>query len=320
LLIAFLLPENGHSLEVSGPGDVFEEANRQYGRQTYILRFIAERPNPITYLSGLRILPNHSIDDPDYTIDTLIVTGSLDPTFRPSAPLIRWLRRYALGARRYGSIWTGAFLLGAAGLLDNHRVTVQSEFAATLAEAFPLAVVERNSVVLRDGALFTAAGVAAGIDLALSLIEEDHGQPFALSVGRSLALFDDPPDQQSRFGMLMARQAVAQSPIQRAQDWVHNNLEVSLSVHILAQQAGMGDRTFARVFREKTGMTPAEFVETTRVEAARRLLEETDLPLQRVAPACGFSTAQRLRRAFNRKLGILPARYRSRFRSSCSEQ
>lgn len=320
LLIAFLLPNDGHSLEISGPGDVFEEGNRQYGRRIYDLQFISERPNAIVCLSGLRLVPDRSIYDPDDPIDTLIVTGNRDPAREAGAPLIHWLRRYASGARRYGSIWTGAFLLGAAGLLDNHHVTIQAEFAPALAEAFPLAIVEGDSMVLRDGPLFTTAGVAAGIDLALALIEEDHGQPFALSVARSLALFAGPPDQQSRIAILLAREAVARTPIQRAQDWIHANLQIDLSVHSLAQRAGMGDRNFAREFRKKTGVTPAEFVTTTRVEAARRLLEETDLPLQRVAPVCGFSTPQALRRAFHRQLGILPALYRSRFRSSRQEQ
>jgi len=316
LLIAFLLSENCHSLEVSGPGDVFEEGNRQYGRRIYNVQIISERPSPITCLSGLRVLPDRSIYDPGDPVDTLIVTGSLDPIQDASAPLVRWLRRSASGARRYGSIWTGAFLLGAAGLLDNRHVTIQSEFAPMLAKAFPLAFVKRDSIILRDGALFTAAGVAAGIELALSLVEEDQGQPFAHSVARSLALFAAPPGQSSRSGISPASHAVSRSPIQRAQDWIHDNLHVKLSVNSLAQRAGLGDRTFARVFRKKTGVTPANYVEAARVEAARRLLEETDMPLQRVAPACGFSTAQALRRAFHRQLGILPAAYRSRCRST----
>ena len=320
VLIAFLLPDNGHSLEFSGPGDVFEAANRQFGRRVYDMQFISEHPNPLPCLSGLRVLPDRTIHDPNDAIDTLIVAGGTDPTRHANPPLVDWVRRSASGARRHGSVWTGAFLLGAAGLLDNRHVTIQSEFAPALAAAFPLAIVEPDRLIIRDGALFTAAGVAGGIDLALSLVEEDHGQPFALSVARSLALLATPPDRQSRLGVLLASHVASRSPIQRAQDWVHENFQLNLSVHSLAQRAGMGDRTFARVFRNKTGVTPAHFVEATRVDAARRLLEETDLSLQRVAPACGFSTPQALRRAFHRQLGILPAMYRSRFRSSNREQ
>jgi transcriptional regulator GlxA family with amidase domain len=320
VLIAFFLPDNGHSLAVSGPSDVFEEGNRQYGSPIYNLQFVSEHPEPIICLSGLRVLPDRSVHDPDCAIDTLIVTGRVDPTQQASAPALDWLKRRASSARRCGSIWTGAFLLGAAGVLDNRHVTVQPEFAPALAAAFPLAIVESDSIVLRDGALFTAGGVAAGIDLALFLIEEDLGQPFALSVARSLALFANPPGRRSQLMRLLADHAASRSPIQRAQDWVHDNFRVHLSVHSLAQQAGIGDRTFARLFRTETGMTPADFVEATRVEAARRLLEETDLPLQRVAPACGFSTPQALRRAFHRRLGILPAKYRVRFHSSQRQQ
>jgi len=312
---AFLIPDHAHSLEFSGPAVVFEAANRQYDRRVYDLQFVSERPDPIASLSGLRILPDRTIHDPSDAIDTLIVAGGNDPTRHASPPLIDWVRRCASSVRRYGSVWTGAFLLGEAGLLDNRHVTTLSEFAPALAAAFPLAIVEPDRIFLRDGALFTAAGISGGIDLALSLVEEDHGLPFALSVAKSLALLATPPDRLSRLAILLAGQAASRSPIQRAQDWVHENFQLSLSVHSLAQQAGMGDRTFARVFRNKTGVTPACFVETTRVDAARRLLEETDLSLQRLAPACGFSTPQALRRAFHRQLGILPARYRSRFHS-----
>jgi len=290
MLIGLLLPGDGHSLEISGPGDVFEAANRQFGRRVYDIQFISEHSNPITCLSGLRVLPDRTIHDPNDALDTLVVAGGNDPTRHASPPLIDWVRRCASSARRYGSVWTGVFLLGEAGLLDNRHVTTQSEFAPALAAAFPLAIVEPDRIFLRDGALFTAAGVAGGIDLALSLVEEDHGQPFALSIARSLALL-------------------------ATLDWVHDNFHLTLSVHSLAHRAGMGDRTFARVFRKKTGVTPAHFIEATRIDAARRLLEETDLPLQRVPPACGFSTPQAMRRAFHRQLGILPARYRSRFRS-----
>jgi transcriptional regulator GlxA family with amidase domain len=320
MLIAFLLPDNGHSLEVSGPADVFEAANREYGRLVYNLQFISESPDPITCLCGLRVLPDLSIGEPDVSIDTLIVAGSLDPGRKASPRLIDWVRQSASSTRRYGSVWTGAFLLGAAGLLDNRKVTTQSEFAQALAAAFPLAIVESDRTVLRDGALFTAAGVAAGIDLALSLVEEDHGASFALAVARSLSLFAPRTIPQSQLSKLLASHAVSRSPIQLVQDWIRDNFQLQLSVQVLAQRAGMGDRTFARVFRSKVGVTPIEFVEATRVEVGRRLLEETDLPLQRVAPACGFSTPQAFRRAFHRRFGIMPARYRSRLRSSRREQ
>jgi transcriptional regulator GlxA family with amidase domain len=316
VLIAFLLPDDGHSLEVSGPGDIFEAANREYGRRVYDLQFISEHPDPIACLSGLRILPDRTIHDPNDSFDTLIVAGGKDPTRRASPPLIDWLRRCAPKARRYGSVWTGAFILGEAGLLDNRRVTTQPEFAPALSAAFPLAIVEPNHIFLRDGALFTAAGVVAGIDLALSLIEEDHGQAFALSVARSLALFTSRLGDHTEVSNRPPNHVASRSSIQRAEEWIRDNFHLNLSLHSLAQRAGLSDRIFARMFRDKTGVTPAYFVEATRVDAARRLLEETDLPLKRIAAVCGFSTAQALRRAFHRQLRILPARYRSRFRSS----
>jgi transcriptional regulator GlxA family with amidase domain len=314
MVIAFLLPGNGHSLELSGPSDVFEEANRQFGRRVHEVRFISEHPGPTTCLSGLKILADHTIHDPVGPIDTLIVTGNRNPTQPASPALIDWLKRVVPSTRRYGSVCTGAFLLGAAGLLDSRHVTTHWEFAPALAAAFPRAIVEPDRIFIREGPMFTSAGVAAGIDLALSLVEEDLGRAVALSVARWLVLFIKRPGGFSQFSVQLAGQNASQGPIQQVQEWVRDNVQLTLSVHSLAQRVGMGDRTFARVFRQETGMTPANFVQATRVDNARRLLEETDLSLKSVASASGFSSSQALRRAMRRKVGIASGEYRSRFR------
>ncbi|SRR6266851_601505 len=316
MLIGFFYPGNGTSLELSGPTDVFEEANRQYGRRVYDLQLISERPWPMTSLSGLRILPDRTIDDPLDTIDTLIVAGTIDPTRAASPALIDWLKRASSGARRYGAVCTGAFLLGAAGLLDNKHVTTHWEYAPALAAAFPLAIVEPDRIFVRDGPMFTSAGVTAGIDLALSLVEEDFGPALALSVARWLVMYLKRPGGQSQFSVQLATQIASRSPIQQIQQFIRDNPQFNLAVHNLARQAGMSARSFARVFRNETGMTPADFVAATRVDAARRLLEETSLPLSRVAAASGFSTTDAMRRNFRQKCGVSPAEYRSRFRST----
>jgi transcriptional regulator GlxA family with amidase domain len=314
MLVAILIPPSGHSLEICGPGDVFAEANRQQGRRIYDLQVVSEQVGPLTCFSGLRVLPDRTIHDADEAIDTLIVTGPRDPPGAVIPPVTEWLRRRCPATRRFGSVCTGTFLLGAAGLLDGKHVTTHWEFAPALAAAYPTAIVEPDRIFVRDGPLFTSAGVTAGMDLALALVEEDLGRSAALSVARWLVMFLKRPGGQSQFSVQLATQTAVRSPIERVLQWVRDNPQAELSVVALAQRAGMSARNFARTFRQDTGLTPAEFVEATRVDIARRLLEETDLPLQRVASASGFGRSEALRRAFIRRLGVRPIEYRSRFR------
>ena len=316
MLVCVFIPPGGYALEITAPSDVLEEANRQAGRRVYDIRFVAEEPRLITCRSGLRLMPDRTIHDAGEPIDTLIV-GALDPLAPAASPsLIDWLQRQAPKTRRYGSVSTGAFLLGAAGLLDNRHVTTHWYFASALAEAFPAAIVEPDRIFVRDGAMFTSAGVAAGMDLALALVEEDLGRSAALAVARWLVMFLKRPGGQSQFSVQLAAQAASRTPILEVQQWIRDNPQVKLSVRKLAQRAGMSERSFARVFRSQTGITPADFVEATRVDAARRLLEETNLPLQRVASASGFGSTEGLRRVFLRQMGLRPSDYRSRFRTS----
>jgi transcriptional regulator GlxA family with amidase domain len=316
MLIGFFVPPGGHALEFTGPGDVFEEANRQAGRRVYDIRFISEEARPMTCLSGLRFMPDRTIHDADEPIDTLIVTGARDPLEPATPSLIDWLQRQAPNTRRYGAVCTGAFLLGAAGLLDNKHATTHWEFAAALAAAFPSAIVEPDRIFVRDGPMFTSAGVTAGMDLALALVEEDLGRAAALAVARWLVMFLKRPGGQSQFSIQLAAQTASRTPILEVQQWIRDNPQAGLSVRELARRAGMTERSFARVFRSQTGITPADFVEATRVDTARRLLEETNLPLQRVASVSGFGSTEALRRAFVRQLGVRPTDYRSRFHSS----
>jgi transcriptional regulator GlxA family with amidase domain len=290
MLIGFFVPPGGHALEFTGPSDVFEEANRQAGRRVYDIRFISEEARLMTCLSGLRFMPDRTIHDADEPIDTLIVVGARDPLEPATPSLIDWLQRQAPNTRRYGAVCTGAFLLGAAGLLDNKHATTHWEFAAALAAAFPSAIVEPDRIFVRDGPMFTSAGVTAGMDLALALVEEDLGRAAALAVARWLVMFLKRPGGQSQFSIQLAAQTASRTPILEVQQWIRDNPQAGLSVRELAQRAGMTERSFARVFRSQTGITPADFVEATRIDAARRLLEETNLPLQRVASVSGFGS------------------------------
>jgi transcriptional regulator GlxA family with amidase domain len=316
MLVALVAPVGAHSLEIAGPSDVFEEANRQCATgRAYEVRVISEGPGPITAASGLRILPDRTIHDPDEPIDTLVVAGPYGIPAPPSRALVAWLGRRAATARRYGSVCTGAFLLGAAGLLGGRRVATHWRYAPELAAAYPSAIVEPDRIFVRDGPLFSSAGVTAGLDLALALVEEDLGGAVALAVARQLVVFLKRPGGQSQFSVQLAAQTATRSPIRQVQQWIRDDPGADLSIAALSRRAAMSGRNFARVFRRETGMTPADFVEATRVDAARRMLEEGGLPFQRIASECGFTGSDTLRRAFLRRLAVTPRDYRSRFRS-----
>ena len=217
-------------------------------------------------------------------------------------------------ARRYGSVCTGAFFLGAAGLLDGLSATTHWQHAAELAERFPAAKVVPDQIYVEDGPLYTSAGVTAGIDLALKLIEDDHGRELALKVARRLVVFLKRPGGQSQFSAHLAAQIASEGRIQSVQHWILDHLSLDLTLTVLADRAGMSVRNFTRVFQSETGLTPSNFVEMARVDAARRLLEDTDTPLQRVASRCGFASPDTMRRAFLRQIGTGPSDYRERFR------
>jgi transcriptional regulator GlxA family with amidase domain len=314
--IAILAPPGVQSLDVVGPQEVFWDAARQLGDPTaYEIQVLSTGPGPIMGTGGLRILPDRSIDDPDEPIDTLLVGG--DPRLGPVDPQIAaWLRRRAPSVRRYGSVCTGVFLLAAAGLVDGRRVTTHWECADQLKVEHPAVTVDADQIFIRDGALCTTAGVTAGMDLALALVEEDHGRDLALAVARYMVMFLKRPGGQSQFSTHLAAQVSDRPVIQRVQDHVLANLNGDLSVAALAALARMSPRNFSRVFRQETGATPADFVEAARLDAARRMLEDSRTSLQRVAWHCGFGTVDGMRRVFVRNLGVGPHDYRQRFRSA----
>jgi transcriptional regulator GlxA family with amidase domain len=247
-------------------------------------------------------------------IDTLLVAGSPDiDDMASDAPVHNWLRRQSRSVRRYGSVCTGAFVLGAAGLLEGKRVATHWKVAARLAATHPGACVEADAIHVKDGPLFTSAGVTAGMDLALAMVEEDHGRELALRVARELVMFLKRPGGQSQFSAHLAAQTSERSGVREVQDHVLAHLKDDLSVPALAARAGMSERSFARVFRSETGTTPAEFVEQARIDAARRLAEDSDLPAKRLADAVGYANVDGFRRAFGRRLGVSLVEYRRRF-------
>jgi transcriptional regulator GlxA family with amidase domain len=237
--------------------------------------------------------------------------------------LVEWIRRRAPQARRVCSVCTGAFYLAAAGLLDGRRATTHWHAALDLARRFPNVQVDADPIFIRDvghgegkRVVWTSAGVTAGIDLALALIEEDVGHAVAMQAARRLVVFMKRPGGQSQFSAALAAQASAGGPFEALHSWMAAHLRDDLTVERLAERAQMSPRTFARRYVDEIGRTPAKTVSALRLEAAARALAESHRPLKRIALDCGFGSEQNLRRAFVRRFGVLPLEYRERFESA----
>lgn len=314
--VAIVVPPNAQSLDICGPLDAFLEANRQAPTKcNYDVRLLSTGRELSVKAGVMSLVADNSILEDSRAIDTLLVAGTPDYGQAYGATdLHAWLRRRAPRCRRHGSVCTGAFFLGAAGLLDGLNVTTHWQHATELAERFPAARIVPDQIFVQDGTLWTSAGVTAGIDLALKLIEDDHGRDVALSVARRLVVFLKRPGGQSQFSAHLAAQLASEGRIQLVQHWILDHLSLELTVSTLAARAAMSVRNFTRVFQQETGITPADFVEMARVDSARRLLEDTDKPLQRVASSCGFANPDTMRRAFVRRIGTGPSEYRERFR------
>lgn len=302
-------------LDVSGPLDVFAEANVQAGYLAYRLLVAATEPGPIRSSSGVRLMSDRIIDrDLDEGIDTLLVAGCPNAADVPAdAAVIAWLRRSAPGARRFGSVCSGAFFLAAAGLLDGRRVTTHWAVAEQLARNYPAVIVDQDAIHISDGQLRTAAGVTAGLDLALALVEEDLGHVIAMRVASQLVMFFKRPGGQMQFSRKGAAVPAGRAALQELQRWVAAHPALDHCVASLATRMDLSPRHFARLFRSEVGITPASWVEEARVSAARQRLEMGVETPKQVAAHCGFADADTLRRAFARHVGVTPAEYRKRF-------
>ena len=313
--IVILAPQGVQSLDVVGPAEVFWEAARRLGNpDAYQVQIMGTSSDPIQGTGSVRFLPDRTIHDPDEPIDTLLVGG--DPSFQVIEPaVIRWLARRAPQTRRFGSICTGVFLLAAAGLLDGKRVTTHWECAEKLRRHYPNLIIDADQIFIRQGRLATAAGVT-GMDLALALVEEDYGRDIALLVARRMVMFLRRPGGQSPFSAQLIAQIAEKRPIQLTVDYILGHLRSDLSVDALAKRTRMSTRNFSRIFFRDVGVTPATFVESARLDAARRMLADTPVPLQRIADVCGFGDVHGMRRVFRRNLGLGPRDYRSAFRTT----
>ena len=305
-------------LDVTGPLEVFSIANRvdPARRPRYDVSLIAPKAGPVTTSGGVALVAHRGLAQATGPVDTLIVAGGLGTRAAiRDRRLVQWVARTAKRARRVASVCTGAFVLGEAGLLDGRECTTHWMYTDDLQSRFPLAKVHPNEIYVRDGNLATSAGITAGIDLALDLVEEDGGRDLALTVARWLVMYLRRPGGQSQFSVQLAGQVADRDGVRDVQAWIADHLEADLTVPALARRARMSPRNFARVFRREVGSTPAAYVEARRVETARQLLETTGRTIAEVADACGFGRAETMHRAFRRRLRVAPAQYRRHFRA-----
>jgi transcriptional regulator GlxA family with amidase domain len=317
--VVLLAHEQMNVLDLTGPMQALHTANRLQSGECpvrYALVVASEHGGLIMTSAGLQVMTEPLASLEGVMIDTLMAPGGCrDDTYEVSPVVANWVSTHAERCRRVCSICTGAFLLAAAGQLDGRRAATHWQWAGRLASQYPALEVDAESIFVRDGRIWTSAGVTAGIDLTLALIEEDHGHRLAIEVARQLVVFIKRSGGQAQFSTPLAAQVSGGDVFDDLHAWMAAHLDADLRVEELAARACMAPRTFARAYRERTGRTPAKAVEWFRVEGARRALEETGDPLKRIAAHAGFNDEQALRRAFVRHLGVQPAEYRDHFQS-----
>lgn len=311
--VAVVAVPGAQTLDFAGPIEVFAAAER-LRPGSYRIVLASPGAATITTTSGLSVAPDQALEELDGRLDTLLVAGGRGA--RAAVDDERTVTAVAAAAgraRRVASVCTGAFLLAAAGLLDGRRAATHWGSSDALARAYPAIDVDPEPIFVRDGHVWTSAGVTAGMDLALALVEEDLGADVALTVARWLVLFAKRPGGQAQFSTALAAQSAERPPLRDVQEHARAHPEADLSVEALAARAHMSTRNFARAFRREAGVTPAAFVESVRVEHAKGLLEGSATPVERVATLSGFGTPETMRRSFARRLGVSPAQYRDRF-------
>jgi len=308
-------------LDIAGPLQLLSAAQRADGSPAYAIELVAPEAGPVGTTSGLTLYAHRGIDeisdDELKALDLFLVSGGQGSrVLEHDERVLTFIRRASAAASRTASICTGAILLAAAGVLDGKRATTHWAYAGKLARDYPKVTVDDDAIFVHDGDVWTSAGVTAGMDLALALVEHDLSREMALALARQHVMYLMRPGGQSQFSAQLAAQAVSDESIARVCSFIIENPREVLNVPQLASVARMSERTFARRFTQKAAMTPALFVERARLDEARRRLNESDLPLERIADEAGFGVSERMRRAFIRHLGVTPNRYRERFQTA----
>ncbi|MER7680692.1 GlxA family transcriptional regulator [Streptomyces sp. NPDC096934] len=307
--IVFAIFPGFQMIDLTGPHEVFSQSIRLGAEIS--LETVAASTAPVGASSGLFVLPTKSIEEIDEEIDTLIAVGG-DGVHEAceNEEFVDWFSRAAHRSRRVAAVCSGAFLLGAAGFLDGKRSVTHWAFCSLLSEKYPATTVDPHPIFIKDGNVWTSAGITAGLDLALGILEEDCGARMARDVARVMVMFVQRPAGQAQFSVQLEAQRPDRLPIREAVEWISQNPAGDLSVSAMASRAAMSDRNFTRVFRAETGLTLAKYVERSRVEAAKRMLASTMATLNEVAKSCGFSTVETLHRSFRRVADATPGEYR----------
>jgi transcriptional regulator GlxA family with amidase domain len=320
-------------LDIAGPSEVFAFANLMLLLQgvtkepAYIIDVLAEQPGVVTTLMGLQIVATHACHECD-DLDTLIIAGGFipanfyqgisvgDPFFFKNPAFIDWIRFMSTRVRRLASVCTGTFALAESGVLNGRRATTHWDFCQRLIQDYPDVKVEPDQIFIQDDNIFTSGGITSGIDLALSMLEEDWGHSIALAVARYIVVFLKRPGGQSQFSSYLTSEAVNRPDLRKLQAWIVEHPAEDLRVEVLASRMCMSPRNFSRLFLTETGMTPAKYVEMARIDAARHYLQTSKLSIEVIAEKSGFFDPERMRRSFIRQLGVNPKHYRDRFTRS----
>ncbi|MGW7311919.1 GlxA family transcriptional regulator [Streptomyces sp. NPDC054854] len=311
--VLVVLYDGIQSLDVTGPVEVFSGVARCPGRDGYAITTVSPGGAVVRTNSGLTLVPDGDLESarPGPGTTLLVPGGQYSARFEPR--LTDWLRAYGARAERLVAVCSGALLLAEAGLLDGRRATSHWDVCERMAGDYPAVTVDPDPIYVRDGPVATSAGVTAGIDLALALVEEDFGRDVALLIARHLVVFLRRPGNQAQFSAQLAAQTARREPLRDVQQWITEHPAGDLGVEALAARAALSPRHFSRAFRAETGVTPGRYVERVRVEHARRLLEDGREGVAQISRECGYGTPEALRRAFVRALGQSPAEYRRRF-------
>ena len=316
--------EDAQILDIAGPLEVFSRSERWLRDKglcrgtAYTVELVAANAGPVRTSSGLCVVAERSYRSVTRA-DTLLIAGGIGCRHAMDDPgVLRWIRRIAPRVARIGSVCTGALVLARAGLLDDRPATTHWDYVDELRRLGQSIRVQPDAIYVRDGNVYTSAGVTAGMDMALAMVESDWGQPTALAVAQELVMFLKRPGGQSQFSSHLAAQFSEDDKLRELQLWILDHLDRDLSVPALATRVAMSERNFARRFTHSVGIPPAHYVARARLEAARRKLEENDLRVAQVARHCGFGTEETMRRTFVAELGVSPTDYRERFRSSAA--
>ena len=309
--VLFCVFDGMQSLDLTGPLEVFAGVNVYCGSSRYSITTASVGGRSIRTTSGLVITPDADLLEQPAP-HTLVVPGG-HGTRSPEPALVEWVRRTGSAAKRVTSVCTGSFVLAEAWLLDGRRATTHWAACGVFAQRFPAVELDPEPIFVRDGAVLTSAGVTSGIDLALALVEDDHGRDTALTIARHLVMFLRRPANQTQFSEQLSAQLAQREPIRDVQRWVADNPGDDLSVDALARRANLSVRQFARAFTAEVGVPPGRYVDRVRLETARRLLEDTGDGVEEIARRCGYGTPESMRRAFLRGVGVGPAEYRRRF-------